>query len=204
MHNLNFMKIFYPFLFLSFFVFTGNSQTPLYNYDFEGGFQGWISNSLECGGSASDKAEWIWVDNGRIEGALSNFGLMDSRTPENGIVILNSDVLDNNGDVNNIGNGDCPAPQVSELISPPLDFSEQDSVILSFNQLYFRFVGYYNDAKNIDMKDSTATFVGISVDGQETWEDIPINTDLNTFRATQNYHSELTLDKIGRASCRRR
>src|SRR5690625_5505169 len=91
MHNLNFMKIFYPFLFLSFFVFTGNSQTPLYNYDFEGGFQGWISNSLECGGSASDKAEWIWVDNGRIEGALSNFGLMDSRTPENGIVILNSD-----------------------------------------------------------------------------------------------------------------
>lgn len=188
------MKIFYPFLFLSLFVFTGNSQTPLYNFDFKGGFQGWISNSIECGGSASDNAEWIWVDNGRIEGTLSNFGLMDSRTPENGIVILNSDLLDNNGDVNNIGNGDCPAPQVSELISPPLDFSDHDSVILSFNQLYFRFLGYYNEGKNIDYSDSTATFVGVSVDGQETWEEIPINTDLNIFRATQNYESELTLD----------
>lgn len=190
------MKIFYTLLVvMALLPFSGIAQEPVYNFDFAGGFQGWVSNSIECGGAVSDQAEWIWVDNGRIDqGALSNFGLMDSRTPENGIVILNSDFLDNNGNPEDIGGGDCPAPQVSELISPPLDFSDQDSVILSFNQLYYRFLGYYNDGKNIDISDSTATFVGISTDGQESWQDIPINTQLRTFRSTQNYQAELTLD----------
>lgn len=189
------MKIFYTLVFTALIAFAGKAQEPLYDFNFDGGFQGWISNSIECGGAASDQAEWIWVDNGRIDqGALSNFGLMDSRTPENGIVILNSDYLDNKGNQDNIGGGDCPAPQISELISPPLDFSDHDSVILSFNQLYYRFVGYYNDSKGIDISDSTATFVGVSTDGANTWYDIPINTKLRTFRATQNYHGELTLD----------
>ncbi len=170
-----------------------NAQDPIYNFTFTGGFQDWTSQSIECGGEASDLAQWMWLEDGVIDdGAYSKYGLMNSRTPDSGIVILNSDFLDNNGLDNNIGGGDCPAPQIAELISPTLDFSGEDSVYLSFNQLYYRFVGYYNDQE--DQSNETATFVLVSSDGGTSFDTIAINEDINTFRATQNYLGELTLD----------
>lgn len=189
------MKLFY-YLFLGLlFPAIGFAQTPLYNFDFDGGFQEWETKSVECDGQASEEAVWIWEGTGKIDqGAYSKFGLMDSRTPENGIVMLNSDYLDGDGKEENLGNGPCPSPQISELISPALDFSDNDSVLISFNQLYSRFGGYYNDAKGIDDFDSTATFLGISIDGQQTWKDLSLNDDLRMYRNATNYAGELTLD----------
>lgn len=171
------------------------AQTPLYNFTFTGGMQGWTTNSIECEGAASDKAQWMWVEDGIIDqGAYSDFGLLNSRTPDSGIIMLNSDFLDNNGLDDNLGNGDCAAPQIAELISPSMDFSNEDTVLVSFNQLYSRFLGYYNDDKDIDESSKTATFVGVSSDGGQSWTDIPVNEELRNFRATRNYDAEITLD----------
>ncbi len=171
-----------------------NAQEPIYNFTFTGGFQGWTTKSIECGGQASEEAQWMWVDDGIIDqGAYSDYGLMDSRTPDSGIVVLNSDFLDNQGLDKNLGKGKCPAPQIAELISPSLDFSGEDSVYLSFNQLYSRFIGYYK-GKEIDEKSLTATFVLVSNDGGANWTEFAVNEETRAFRTTQNYHSELTLD----------
>jgi len=171
-----------------------HAQEPVYNFTFTGGFQGWTSKSIECDGQASDKANWIWVDDGVIDqGAYSDFGLMNSRTPDSGIVVLNSDFLDNQGLDDNLGKGKCPAPQIAELVSPSLDFSGEDSVYLSFNQLYYRFIGYHK-GEEIDESQETATFVLVSNDGGTTWTTIPVNEDVRTYRATRNYDGELTLD----------
>src|SRR5690606_34130766 len=110
------MRLVYFIILSATLIFTADAQEPLYNFTFTGGFQDWTSNSIECGGQPSDEAQWLWVDDGMIDqGAYSNFGLMNSRTPDSGIVILNSDFLDNNGVDNNESNGDCPAPQIAEL-----------------------------------------------------------------------------------------
>ena len=187
------MRLVYFIILSATLIFTADAQEPLYNFTFTGGFQDWTSNSIECGGQPSDEAQWLWVDDGMIDqGAYSNFGLMNSRTPDSGIVILNSDFLDNNGVDNNESNGDCPAPQIAELISPTLDFSGEDSVYLSFNQLYYRFLGYYKG--DLDERNETATFVLVSSDDGVTYDSIPINEGLRTFRGTQNYLGEITLD----------
>src|SRR5680860_798262 len=181
---MNLRYFFYLFVGL---VTAAQAQEPIYNYTFTGGLQGWTSNSVECAGQESEEAQWLFVDDGMIDqGAYSNFGLMNSRTADSGIVVLNSDFLDNKGLDDNIGNGDCPAPQIAELTSPSLDFSDEDSVFLSFNQLYYRFVGYYK-GEDINDRDETATFIKISNDGGENWSEIPVNEDLRTFRATRNY-----------------
>ena len=187
------MRLFYIF-FVCLLVLSGtNAQDPIYNYNFTGGFQGWTNNSIECGGQPSDEAQWMWIDDGVIDqGYFVNYGLMNSRTPDSGIVILNSDFLDNNGLEDNIGGGDCPAPQIAELTSPTLDFGDEDSVYLSFNQLYYRFVGYYNNTVN--ERDETATFILVSADGGANFDTLAINENVNTFRATQNYDGEMTLD----------
>ncbi len=185
---------FHYFLYLMLGILTtANAQEPIYNYTFTG-VQGWTSNSVECGGMTSEEAQWLWVDDGQIDqGAYSDYGLMNSRTPDSGIVMLNSDFLDNNGLDDNIGKGDCPSPQIAEFISPSLDFSDEDSVFLSFNQLYYRFVGYHK-GEEIDDTGKTATFVEISNDNGDSWTEIPVNEKLRTYRATQNYEGELTLD----------
>lgn len=186
------MRIFYTILCLG-FISGLQAQDPIYNYTFTDEFEGWTSQSIECGGEPSDEAQWMWIDDGIIDqGYFVNYGLMNSRTAETGIVILNSDFLDNNGLEDNVGGGDCPAPQIAELTSPVLDFSEEDSVYLSFNQLYYRFLGYYS--ATVGDESETATFILVSNDGGVEFDTIAINEEVNTFRATQNYHAEMTLD----------
>lgn len=187
------MRLFYIFFLCLGFISGIDAQDPIYNYTFTGGFQGWTTQSIECGGQSSDEAQWMWIDDGVIDqGYYVNYGLMNSRTADSGIVILNSDFLDNNGLEDNIGGGDCPAPQIAELTSPMLDFSDEDSVYLSFNQLYYRFVGYYNNL--INDRDETATYLLTSNDGGASFDTLALNEDVNTFRATQNYDAEITLD----------
>lgn len=193
------MRLFYIFILCLGLISGIQAQDPIYNFTFTGGFQGWTSQSIECGGQPSDEAQWMWIDDGVIDqGYYVNYGLMNSRTPDSGIVILNSDFLDNNGLEDNIGGGDCPAPQIAEFTSPMLDFSDEDSVYLSFNQLYYRFVGYYNNMVNY--RDSTATFILISNDGGASFDSLALNEDLHTFRATQSTDAEMTLDLSEKAA----
>lgn len=171
----------------------GWSQTPLYNYEFTGGLDNWVVNSLECNGQPSDEAKWMWVEDGSTEQGIysAGYGQLDSRTPDSGIVILNSEFLDNQGLDNNFGNGDCPAPQIAELISPTMDFSGQSEVYLSFSQLYSRFRGYSNNI--VDERSETATFVAVSIDGTN-WEEIPVNENVTTFRVNKISENEIILD----------
>lgn len=165
------------------------AQTPLLNFDFDGGFQGWVPVSVECNGVASEEAKWTWVADGSTEQGIysSGFGQLDSRTPDNGIVILNSEFLDNQGLDNNLGNGPCPSPQVAELISPSLDFANQSEVYMSFSQLYLRFQGY------TDQFGATSTYVAVTTDGT-TWTEIPINESVAILRTNTIEENEVTLD----------
>ncbi|WP_236974935.1 T9SS type A sorting domain-containing protein [Membranihabitans maritimus] len=188
-------KLYYYLLILFAIPLISHAQDPLYNFDFADGMQDWTPNSVECAGAASDNALWMWVEDGSTEQGIysAGFGTLDSRTPDSGIVILNSEFLDNNGEDNNEGNGTCPAPQIAELVSPSLDFSAEDTVILSFNQLYYRFSGYTNEGEGIDNFNETATYLEITANGED-WNRIALNDTVNTFRWNTLDNNELTFD----------
>lgn len=63
-----------------------------------------------------------------------------SPTNSNGFVIFDSDYLDNGGVATNMGNGPAPTPHYGELVSPVINLSAYNDVILQLNVKYRRFV----------------------------------------------------------------
>ncbi len=147
--------------------------TVLWGGNGEGSFtdslNGWTVNSISCGGVPTNYQLWQWTPDGDIsdQGAyVGGGGLMASPTMCTGVAYFDSDYYDNDGTPNNFGNGPCAAPQVGELISPPIDISQYNvaGVSLVFYQATRQFQSAY--------------IVGWSTDGGVTWDSTFINTDL--------------------------
>lgn len=137
--------------------------------DFKGGLNGWTTvNDGACPGFDL----WRWSDDATAtDGAFSTGGgISQSASACNGAMAFDSDFYDNNGDGGNLGNGDCPAPQNGELISPIIDLAsvagnDVEGVTLRFHQATRQFDSDY--------------YVAYSNDGGTVWDDtIQINTDI--------------------------
>lgn len=96
-------------------------------------------------------------------GAFAGGGApLTSPTQSNGFVIFDSDYLDNGGTTlpngsPNTANGSANTPHIGELISPVIDLSSNNAVLLTFNTYWRRFTG-----------DGWVVF---STDGGTTWPD---------------------------------
>lgn len=145
---------------------SGTAQDTLFFEDFDGG----IPDDWEIGPGDPEGAVWQWSPDGTassimFEGETVEAGFYGERPPigsasaANGAAQFNSDAYDSGGV--NPGEGPIPAPHVASLTSPSIDCSDQDVVLLKFNQ-YFR--NFFSN-----------TTVGISNDGGMSFNDISLN-----------------------------
>lgn len=153
------------------------------NSTFDGGFNDWETIGVFCGGDAdSTNAAWQWGIAPRSQGAYIGTTVLPfaSPTASNGAAYFDSDYLDNNGIVNNLGTGTCPGPHRGELISPVIDLTNHDRIAVQFYQFYRRYEGPGNSQV------IPATFLEVSDDGGETWTAIQLNKSLQVNSSTSN------------------
>jgi len=141
--------------------------------DFDGGLNGWTTITRECNGAPSEYNVWQWEEAGvSVRGSFSE-GAIQSPTSCNGAMVFDSDYHDNEGNAIDesgeivniaIGSGPCPVNQVGELISPIIDLSGSTATSVSLS--------FYQHARQFNSE----FFVGYSLDGGETWTDIPLDT----------------------------
>lgn len=136
--------------------------------DFDGGLQGWVSNTISCDGPGLDTLKvWRWSANGLIRGGCGTSQII-SPTRCNGAVVFESDFYDNGGRgcVDSLfGKGPCPAPQSGQLTSPQINVSASNSTsdfVLKFHQRTRSFTG-------------NQYYVGWSKDNGVTWDSTEVN-----------------------------
>jgi len=147
----------------------------VYYEDFNGGFNGWSTTGLSCFGTGAENAAWEWVDGGSLQSDCFGTGFItQSPTRCNGVLLFHSEFNDNLGDcTDGLGLGPCPAPQVAQLTSPPIDLtgSDAESYSLRFHQMTGQFQSDY--------------MITWSIDGGVTWDTSAVNTQLETFDLVQ-------------------
>ncbi|MCB0667379.1 MAG: T9SS type A sorting domain-containing protein [Saprospiraceae bacterium] len=154
---------------------TAYGQTEIYTFTFDNDMEGWTSTGL-----SDTDAVWVWAPNGDAgTGAFNNGQTPIASESGGGALLFDSDGLDNGGDDANQGGGPAPSPQMGEVVSPSLDFTGQDQVILAFNQYYRYF------AKSADDFTTPASSVEVSNDGGTTWTSYLVNEDISPNQATR-------------------
>ncbi|NND34986.1 MAG: T9SS type A sorting domain-containing protein [Saprospiraceae bacterium] len=147
---------------------SGYGQNAIYTFTFDSDLEGWTTTGI-----SDTDAVWVWAPNGDAGTGAFNSGQTPINSPSGGGALLfDSDGLDNGGDPANQGGGPAVSPQTGEILSPSLDFTGQDNVILGFNQFYRYF------AKSGDDFTTPASSVEVSNDGGTTWTSFLINEDI--------------------------
>jgi hypothetical protein len=147
--------------------------TPIITWDFSEGFpQDWQVGVT----STNSIAQWEYrgpdtEPNFQIgaRGSCSAIALpLQSQTQENGFVIFDGNFWDDPGSTcgAGFGTGADPAPHTAWLITNPIDLSQNDAAVLTFQQQYRHF------------QVSTAVF--ISTDEGTTWTEILENTGVQS------------------------
>jgi len=161
-----------------------SAQEAIFNFSFDNDLDGWTPvgvSSLDTSKSAA--ALWAHSSDGSaFTGAFAS-DLPILSISGGGAALFDSDGLDNDGDQMNQGNGASPAPQRGELISPTLDFTGVDNVLLVFNQFY-RYFADDASGEDLDRTNGTASFIEVSNDGGTTFNLFEVNTDADPNRAT--------------------
>ncbi len=128
--------------------------------DFEGGLNDWTSINVSCGNGNDTIQLWQWTGNQSTTPASCGTGTINSLTACNGAVFMNSNGLDDAGDVCAApGTGECPAPHVGELLSPNIDVSGSDAA--GFSLKFVQSMRQFQSTHQISW----------SVDGGQTWLD---------------------------------
>ena len=141
------------------FAITTYGQTAIYTFTFDNDLEGWTTTGI-----SDTTAVWVWTPNGDAGTGAYNDGTRPILSESGGGALLfDSDGLDNGGVEGAFGEGPAPSPQVGEIVSPSLDLTGQDQVILAFNQYYRYF------AKSASDFSTPATSVEVSTDGGITW-----------------------------------
>jgi hypothetical protein len=144
------------------------------NSEFAGGPNAWTVNGIFCGqGVNGVNARWTHSTTGVSRGGFaSSDRRIQSPSFNNGVMIFDSDFLDNSGNQNNTNGGACPYLHRGELISPIIDMSNHSQVVLRFNQYFRWYLGPGGD------EDVPPSFVEVSGDGGVNWTVFSINADL--------------------------
>ncbi|WP_235296103.1 T9SS type A sorting domain-containing protein [Portibacter marinus] len=137
------------------------------NGEFAGGLNDWTTVAIaSLNPDSVENAVWIWD-----EDAIPNRGaygvnatILESPSAANGAAYFDSDFYDNGGTQGAFGEGPAPSPQTSELISPLIDLSGEQDVVLTFYQKFRNF--------------SAETVINVSGDGGATFTPFPINSDV--------------------------
>jgi hypothetical protein len=139
------------------------------------GFTGWVSKPISCGDPAKlDSSQWVWTTNTTSRGAYGGNRGMVAPTAANGSAFYDSDYYDNRGSdaAAAVGSGQAPAAQTTELISPTMNLTGSNDIIVEFHQLFRRF-------------SATMSKLQYSTDGGTTWSrdyefnpqgEIPVNS----------------------------
>ncbi|MBX2815703.1 MAG: T9SS type A sorting domain-containing protein [Saprospiraceae bacterium] len=163
-----------------------SAQDALYNFSFDNDLDGWTTVGVRSSDPAkTDAAVWRHTADGTAStGAFGPIAPIQSISG-GGAVVFDSDGLDNGGDDANCKGGPAPGPQRGELISPSLDFTGSDRVLLVFNQFYRYFADNTTcDLSVIDRNVGTCSFIEVSNDGGTTFSTIPVNLDADPNDAT--------------------
>lgn len=154
---------------------TAYGQTEIYTFTFDNDLEGWTTT-----GVSDTDAVWVWAPNGDAGTGAFNSGQTPIASESGGGALLfDSDGLDNGGDPANQGGGPAASPQKGEVVSPSLDFTGQNQVVLAFNQYYRYF------AKSGSDFSTPASSVEVSNDGGTTWTSYLINEDISPNQATR-------------------
>jgi hypothetical protein len=165
--------------------------------DFNGGLNGWTTNTVSCNGNMSEVDTWKWQDGGADNSGSFGSALTPGPSYCNGFMVLNSDFLDNAGNaldengntVNSaFGSGDCPAPQIAELISPTIDISGADVAGVSLE--------FFQETRQFNSR----FFVEYSIDGGENYAFVEINDDVATNESNSEFKVSVPLAGAAGAS----
>jgi hypothetical protein len=150
--------------------------TPLVTWDFSDGIpQDWQLNVS----STNNIAQWEYRGPGTepgvtvgARGSCSAIAVpIQSQTRENGFIIFDGNYWDDPGLLCGAGFGDGPdpAPHNAWFVTNPIDLSQINSAVLTFQQQYRHF--------------QATTAVYISIDGGVTWVEILSNTGVQSSNA---------------------
>ncbi len=175
-----------------------NSQNAIYSFTFDSDLDGWTTVGVSSADtSKAALAVWAWTANGDAGTGAYNSGETPIGSESGGgAMLFDSDGLDNGGTQGNFGQGPSPSPQRGELISPSLDFTGQDKVILAFHQ-YYRYFSKDDGDPDPNTRDfsTPATSVEVSNDGGTSWTSYLINEDIAAgaqTRATDKISIDIT------------
>ncbi len=152
-----------PLLLSLLFIFsTAKTQVPFFQEDFNNGLPAnWTQET------GDDRL--IWQVRGDGEALFGQFWNNRQRldSPSDG----GAAVFDSDGYQSNPENS-IPFPHRAALISPPIDIAGRDRIAIQFYQYYRNF--------------ESVTSVGVSVNGGQDWEDIPVNQQIPRAAETSN------------------
>ncbi len=133
--------------------------------DFKGGLNGWTVN---------EENKWEWNGDGEILKGAYGGAILRAYSGCNGIMLMNSDYLDNGGVQGADGQGPCPTGYpgsvstcVGDLISPNINLEDFNvsGLVLEFTQITRNLRSVY--------------YISTSFDGGLTWQDtVYINQDI--------------------------
>ncbi|MEJ6680982.1 MAG: T9SS type A sorting domain-containing protein [Flavobacteriales bacterium] len=153
-------------LFTNFYTYSQVYGEELISFDFSNGIpENWERSSDSGIGLWEYRGPFTTPDNTVASrgscGAQSE--PLESTTTENGFVIFDSNYWDDEiGPCGNIGSGIDPGPHSADLTTSSLDFTNENSLVLTFQQQYKNYQG--------------ATSVSISIDGGNSYTSIIENS----------------------------
>ena len=154
--------------------------------DFDGGLNGWKSNTISCSGKPNTAVAWSWISANAFPSpclvASPGQLVFFSPTRCNGAMIMNAATLDlaSATSCTNIGQGTCPAPHSAELISPTIKVTKGSAMNVSFYQSLTHFY-------------DSEYFVEWSKDGGKTWVSTQINEEVRPFEENDDPYKSVRL-----------
>lgn len=156
------------------------SQQILLSEDFDSGIpEDWTNSPVSSGRPDSTQlALWKWATNDGLPGSNYWIDFYHLRSPsaQNGFLIFDGALLDAGPNSFSGRTGSVHVPFVSDMISPRIDCSELETVVLTFHQEVY--------------SNSISTHIGVSKDDGLSWEYLPINEDIPFLSGgTKDYNS---------------
>lgn len=154
--------------------------------EFDGGLNGWKSNTVSCSGKPNTATAWSYLPAGAFPSPciVASPGTLTLVSPTrcNGAMIMNAATLDlaSSTSCTNFAQGPCPAPHIGELISPTIKVTKGTPLNVTFYQSLTHFY-------------DSEYFVDWSKDGGKTWVATQINQEIRPFEDNSDPYKSVRL-----------